>query len=79
MMPTLQASKMHSFLSMQVCLIWINRRWGLSFLVKYVDDLREIITACEEQVLACMVKVKVREEEIEDLNEEMQQREKIID
>ena len=30
MMPTLQASKMHSFLSMQDCLIWINRRWSLS-------------------------------------------------
>ena len=30
MMPTLQASKMHSFLSMQVCLVWIHRRWGFS-------------------------------------------------
>ena len=30
MMPTSQASKMHSFLSMQVCLIWIHRWWGLS-------------------------------------------------
>ena len=29
MMPTSQASKMHSFLSMQVCLIWIHRWWGL--------------------------------------------------
>ena len=30
MMPTSQASKMHSFLSMQVYLIWIHRWWGLS-------------------------------------------------
>ena len=48
-------------------------------LVKYVDDLREIITVREEQVIATMATVKEREEEINELKDEVQMREKIIE